>query len=271
MGHTHDDVDQFFSKINAELLRRDIFTINDLHTAVKQSFNPTPVCIHLSKMGMFVPWLLEEMQTQVEGTSFPHCFLFKRGQSGKSGHFYRQLMQTSKYTTLDSWFPANNPDGYDLFKPNGIDNLDFGKVPCVPFKPADIKNIGETVESMQFAMSAENGDWWSSTLGTLREEDENTCKECSTCRLAQKECVSNKKDDDIVRKDKASKSRQQTKFLRAHILSTEHEVYDNWMPSSRFLEMDSTENQGHLLFFSFNTNLIFARWRRGGNRTNSSK
>jgi hypothetical protein len=233
VGHTHDDVDQFFSKINAELLRRDIFTVNDLHTAVKQSFNPVPVCIHLEKMGMFVPWLLESMENQIEGTSKPHCFLFKRGPSGRAGHFYRQLMQTSKSTTVDCWFPANNPDGFNIFKEGGVETLDIEKVPCVPLKPLDIPKIQETVDTMQFAMPEADVAWWTKTLEIMQEQDEGACEECSSCRQAQSECISSKNDSASVRKTKSAVSRQQTKTLRSHILEVQHELYEDWLPPKR--------------------------------------
>ena len=244
VGHTHDDVDQFFSKINAELLRRDIFTINDLHTAVRQSFYPVPICIHLEKMGMFVPWLLEAMENQIDGTSKPHCFLFKRGPSGRAGHFYRQLMQTSKSTTADCWFPANNADGFDIFKEDGILNLDVTKVPCVPLKPVDIPKIRETVEAMEFTMSESDLAWWKTTLDRMKEEDDGACDVCSSCRHAQSECVSSKNDAPDVRKSKSATSRQQTKTLRSHILDVEHELYENWVPPQRLPQQPQDVESG---------------------------
>ena len=195
-------------------------------------------------MGMFVPWLLEDMENQIDGTSKPHCFLFKRGPSGRAGHFYRQLMQTSKSTTADCWFPANNADGFDIFKKDGIVNLDVTKVPCVPLKPVDIPKIRETVEAMEFTMPESDLAWWKTTLDRMKEEDDGACDVCSSCRHAQSECVSSKNDAPDVRKSKSATSRQQTKTLRSHILDVEHELYENWVPPKRLPQQPQDDESG---------------------------
>lgn len=47
VGHTHEDVDQVFSRIAVKLKRRNASTLPDLQNVIKEAYNPMPECQEL--------------------------------------------------------------------------------------------------------------------------------------------------------------------------------------------------------------------------------
>lgn len=252
VGHTHDDVDQFFSKINAVLLRTNIFTIDDLHDTVRKSFLPVPVCSHIETMGMFAPWLEQYIENQWKGISKPHCFLFKRTASGRVGHYFRNQMQTSKKVNQDCWAPNTN-SGLQAFQDTVFDSdnklvVDFDSVICVPLKPVSYIKLRETVDTMKDSMTLSQLQWWRDTLRRMEEEDNNACSICTNFREVLGECVSSKRDSKEVRKAKNAKYKATSKELKMHVINsdTPHARFDEtWFPPSR--NRVRADQQGTLL------------------------
>ena len=235
VGHTHDDVDQFFSRINSVLTRRNIMTIQDLHAAVKESFLPTPTCTHLDNMGMFVPWFLPLIEKNISGHSQPRCFLFKRSVEDKVGHFYRQNMQTRKLEFPECWFPANKVSGHSLFKDFAA--VDVNKVFQVPYKPINLPSLRITVESLKNVMNEEEEAWWEKLLGDFDEQEQNACDDCIAMRQQLKAFVSNKTDTKDVANEKSRGVKRVVRELQEHVLSEDyqHVKYENWFPPSHAL------------------------------------
>ena len=94
VGHTHEDVDQLFSKIathlnrvGAETLQGNVMTVQvaifkyknkppDLINVTKQSYTPVPTVVLLEKIFDVRLWLAPSIH-QIHGHSQPHCFRFK--------------------------------------------------------------------------------------------------------------------------------------------------------------------------------------------------
>ena len=266
VGHTHDDVDQFFSKINAVLQRRDILTITDLHTAVTDSFLPVPVCTHLDDMGMFKPWFEKFLVKTIKGIMGPRVFLFTRtpqkpGEErlgvfersgnerlGKVGQFYRQQLQSTK-TLEDCWFPSNNTCGFRCFKEFGsLDRSipEMGPVFRVPYKATDVAKLRETVASMAGLMSPDQRDWWEQLLASLAQQGLSGCKECQKLRKEQQSCAANKMDLKEVRNAKSNKLRKSLKQLQLHMASNleNHPGYQNFWPPTRHAAGNVKEDDG---------------------------
>jgi hypothetical protein len=231
VGHTHDDVDQFFSKINAVVTRSNIITLEDLHTAVRRSFLPTPVCTHLDRMGMFAPWFLQYIEPNFRGTSIPRVFLAKR-TGGKVGHFYRQQMQTTKKDIPDCWLPSYPVSGFAAFKSF---DLDLNGVFEVPRKMIPSDELEKTVQNLLPMMTSTQVGWWNALLQSFSNYDYNACRTCSEIRGEQKGFVSCKNDADEVRKMKQRGVRQSTIKLQHHMADEDaiHPPYENWLPLPR--------------------------------------
>jgi hypothetical protein len=232
VGHTHDDVDQFFSQINRVLTREDVLTVPDLHRLVKKSFRPTPICHHLDDMAMLVPWWHQLIEKNFEGTSFPRVFLFKKGkadgkgESGTTGHYYRQQMQTSKKTTTDCWFPTNGEHGYTVFLDAEDANVlrKTEGVYCVPYKAIDTTDIRNTLKAYSTRMGNDQLEWWEETLKRFDEDAKGACKGCLKLRAELSKVTSNKKDSKEVANEKAKVTRKATKDLQEHMYSRDAEV-----------------------------------------------
>nr|XP_006821263.1 PREDICTED: uncharacterized protein LOC102800784 [Saccoglossus kowalevskii] len=103
VGHTHENVDQMFSKISARLQHNNTYTLNDLEDIVTASYTPPIKPRSLSKQPLFniKEWLLPHMSGRMQGHSKPHNFRFHKVQ-GKAYMQYR-LWCTDPWepTTID--------------------------------------------------------------------------------------------------------------------------------------------------------------------------
>ncbi|XP_078574037.1 uncharacterized protein LOC144860600 [Branchiostoma floridae x Branchiostoma japonicum] len=72
-GHTHEDVDQMFSRISTYLERHDATSLPELFQAVKASYNPSPDCRFMNSMWDFkTP--IDQQIANISGHSRPHTF-----------------------------------------------------------------------------------------------------------------------------------------------------------------------------------------------------
>lgn len=74
VGHTHEDVDQVFSRISQRLHVEEAHTLPDLHRVVGHSYTPRPEVLHLASL-----WDLKSAFTDMDklkGISQPHIFKF---------------------------------------------------------------------------------------------------------------------------------------------------------------------------------------------------
>ena len=78
VGHTHDDVDQMFSRYSAYLGRSDSFTMDSLMDDFEKSYTPTPTAVLLDNLPDFVTWIKLYMANIVKLQSYPHVFKFIR-------------------------------------------------------------------------------------------------------------------------------------------------------------------------------------------------
>ena len=50
VGHTHEDVDQMFSRFSVYLKGHDSITMNDLMNSIQNSYNPKPTTIEITQI-----------------------------------------------------------------------------------------------------------------------------------------------------------------------------------------------------------------------------
>jgi hypothetical protein len=60
VGHTHEDVDQMFSRLSVHLSRKSIPTLPVVHSLMMDAYHPTPVIKHLDGLWDYrkLEWLL---------------------------------------------------------------------------------------------------------------------------------------------------------------------------------------------------------------------
>ncbi|XP_060595320.1 uncharacterized protein LOC132749532 [Ruditapes philippinarum] len=100
VGHTHEDIDQVFSRISTHQSHVDAPTLPDLHKAIRDSTTPAPVVSSLTGIYDYKE-KLEHCRGLIEGISAPHQFVFKE-VDGKIVMIYKNWpIQTEECRSLD--------------------------------------------------------------------------------------------------------------------------------------------------------------------------
>ncbi|WAR29289.1 hypothetical protein MAR_002857 [Mya arenaria] len=74
VGHTHEDIDQVFSRVSSHLRRQEVLTLPNLHKEMQDSQHPSPITTHLE--GIFdYKKTMEGQRGLIEGISVPHHFI----------------------------------------------------------------------------------------------------------------------------------------------------------------------------------------------------
>ncbi|XP_070534490.1 uncharacterized protein [Ptychodera flava] len=97
VGHTHENVDQMFSKISVGLKRANAYTVEDLISIIESSYTPAIKVALSTKMLNIKEWLIPHMHRNFKGHSRPHNFRFRK-VDGKAYMQYREWC-------TDPWHP----------------------------------------------------------------------------------------------------------------------------------------------------------------------
>lgn len=159
VGHTHEDVDQSFSKISQRLKTTDALTSDELLTVIRQSHTPEPTVREIGTVWDIKAWL-ESSINQVHNVTFPQIYRIFKDETGHS---------TIKYKTSSAeeiWHPQPNEAALEIFK---MDESGEQKVPVGipdPVNPVmDEGYMKELKRSMQkdfklAQFTIERKEWW---------------------------------------------------------------------------------------------------------------
>ena len=110
VGHTHEDIDQVFSRISSGMARQDAHTLPQLLERIATSTTPQPKCLHLKSLYDYkgkmplAPGLIEKIMQ-------PHVYKFEEIDGEvvmfykdwpKQEEAYRSLILTRFVSSLDS-------------------------------------------------------------------------------------------------------------------------------------------------------------------------
>eukprot|EP00873_Tetraselmis_striata_P010415 jgi/Tetstr1/430679/TSEL_020472.t1 len=119
VGHTHERVDQIFSRISLALSRSSAYTIEAFLDLVAKAFSPTPEIAELSFSLDFSEWLRPHFQDHIQDISKPHKFEFTRDDAAASGGSLR--------TALWSNTPLSEPVQILKSAPTGTPEIRAGR------------------------------------------------------------------------------------------------------------------------------------------------
>eukprot|EP00873_Tetraselmis_striata_P045472 jgi/Tetstr1/465736/TSEL_010361.t1 len=121
VGHTHERVDQIFSRISLRLAlsRSSAYTIEAFLDLVAKAFSPTPEIAELSFSLDFSEWLRPHFQDHIQDISKPHKFEFTRDDAAASGGSLR--------TALWSNTPLSEPVQILKSAPTGTPEIRAGR------------------------------------------------------------------------------------------------------------------------------------------------
>ena len=88
VGHTHEDVDQLFSRFSMYLNRKDAHSMPSLIDAFEQSYSPALTGIVIERMFNVSDWLQKHIE-KMEYHTMPHQFKITRVENGKAKIMYK--------------------------------------------------------------------------------------------------------------------------------------------------------------------------------------
>ena len=157
VGHTHEDVDQLFSRISQRLHVEEAHTLPDLHRVTANAFTPAPEVIHLPSIWDIKPHLSEVGYCQ--GISTPHVFKFTLRDDRVIMHY-------------KDWPLASEPYRHEDVTEMCMD-LCQRLVPVSPNPKVDpiLKQMNDDLEKWARSgrLSREEIAWWQTYLSDLKE------------------------------------------------------------------------------------------------------
>eukprot|EP00873_Tetraselmis_striata_P042790 jgi/Tetstr1/463054/TSEL_007991.t1 len=189
VGHTHERVDQIFSRISLALSRSSAYTIEAFLDLVAKAFSPTPEIAELSYSLDFSEWLRPHFQDHIQDISKPHKFEFTRDDAAASGGSLRTALWSNTPLSEPVQILKNAPTGTpeiragrpllyalcDKKKPDAVKVQryldDFKKVRSYitdlsvqwhfsPVERESWKNLLDDLDEMQTAPSAAFSGFW---------------------------------------------------------------------------------------------------------------
>ena len=149
-----------FSRIAVKLKKRNVMTVPELHTTIRESYTPLPETFDLEYVFDISAWLEGHIAT-IKNHVYPHAFKFFLGENGKANMLYKNWAQDK------IWQPtAGEPLIVLPTVPNGIPKLIrpylAGKEST---SPSDLRS---KLKGSSHRMSEEQLRWWESFI--WREE-----------------------------------------------------------------------------------------------------
>ena len=104
-GHTHENIDQMFSRFSIRLRRKECLSVPELVKVAEECFTPNPKCYLTTEIADIASWLdghkYEHIQNKMRDINYSHQFkIYKDNISGKV------LVQCKQLSTDASWDPV---------------------------------------------------------------------------------------------------------------------------------------------------------------------
>jgi hypothetical protein len=128
VGHTHEDVDRFFSRLSVWLKHRAIYTLTDMINGIKRCFTPQPRVFEVKSAGLWNRFLDDHIATSASTHKItkPRVFIIKKDPDGIVRHYWKEEMQSKKRNNPACINPLNRL-GYVMF-PKGFPKYPFDMV-----------------------------------------------------------------------------------------------------------------------------------------------
>ncbi len=184
-GHTHEDIDQLFSKLAEYLRNRDVLSCDDLSAAIEKCGffeGKGPVVKHVHKLYDFKGWLSKVMPS-FEAISQPMCFKFELDVAREKVLCYaKKDLQTSKRSVPDCWFPE---DGYVVCSVDEARSIWSSKISQIQPRDLDLPELQKTVDkyTQLNLMNDTQQECWAREIRRLESSLQSRCEHCADLRL----------------------------------------------------------------------------------------
>lgn len=145
VGHTHADIDQFFSCVSRKLKHLDtVHTLPQLHAAIVGCMDKVkPVVEHLYDICDYKSWI-DTFRGNLAGHSMPRVFRFKKCMAGQVLMHHKPNMTQRKVDDPDVYEPQA---GIQMLKRQVRIPL---RLPLVPHKPLPVTGIQKSKETVVY-------------------------------------------------------------------------------------------------------------------------
>ena len=201
VGHTHEDIDQMFSRFAEALRRADVTSWQQMASLFRNSFtfDLEPPTVHFMKdVYDYKAWMAPHMPKMKHHTD-PMCF--KMELDATSNHvrvFARHTMSGSKREATH-WQPAQ---GYQLVSVAVAEAMLLEDIPRVAPRPVNTELIRKTVTAFAEAevLDEASVQLWDTYLASIDEDVANACDECNRLRQLEATYAITKIDTKAERK-----------------------------------------------------------------------
>jgi hypothetical protein len=243
LGHTHDLVDQFFSRISTKINTSDtcINTLQQLKKLITKSYDVTTGDVHvefIEEVPDLAEWTSKLNMPHVVGVSVPHCFIIysrkntQKNELGITTTIMETVVETKFLSTSESDVLNNPPivmlSGPLIILPDPI------SIPKAPLNYSALRKMVDTYSSIGEFTEDEEKEW----NEFINEHEENVKKQCKECNRIQQQIadigpISRAPAGDINRKKiETEKTREKEglkKQLHLHLQSSAHSLSDGWL------------------------------------------
>ncbi|XP_019628130.1 PREDICTED: uncharacterized protein LOC109472715 [Branchiostoma belcheri] len=162
VGHTHEDIDQLFSKIQSLLRRKSATTMDALLQVIEESYTPKPkaTTIHANSMFDIKDWLDQEM-SDMDHHNLPHAFKVQK-ENGEVCMYYKM------WSSDKSWSLPTPKPGVSHQAP--LNHVPIGQPKLQKPNPyVHQRKLSATVKKLSDVskLSAEETAWWASFIADI--------------------------------------------------------------------------------------------------------
>nr|XP_006820843.1 PREDICTED: uncharacterized protein LOC102801679 [Saccoglossus kowalevskii] len=169
VGHTHENVDQLFSKVATELNKANTYTLNDLESLIMRAYTPT-VCFRSLQQKPIInikEWLIPHISDRIQGHSKPLNFRFYK----MDGTTFMQYRQWSTNPWEPSHMDVNGQQVPGLKCLQSVPELDDVPAYVLPsIEKLDIESLKRDLPySCCLRMPASASQWWNEYLHNIKD------------------------------------------------------------------------------------------------------
>ena len=163
VGHTHEDIDQLFSRFSRRLGWNPAMTVPELMEQFEECFTPKPTSVTVDKLFDISAWLTPYFSKQIKNTMGPHLYKIEMNKDGKA------CIKTKHWSTDETWSTCEGahegvflqtmpPGAPTLVRPSKLDKQEWDRV----------KSSYEASASPR--MNTKQNKWWHSFMAHVDEQ-----------------------------------------------------------------------------------------------------